>query len=176
MDSHDFYLVYLQNKDILDDEYIYKYILDIEIKNEANGFKGINIIDKVTINNDFLSAIYNFLIFIPNDTSDKIQTKSKYGLNYYGITILKDSQKVYNIFSSIYNIFKDTEDFMYMCVNGNTQLLTTENYNYIVNNNFDRKENYEKIYRNDILHILSKMKEFSLKIKDDNLYIIHLGI
>lgn len=173
MDNHNFYLVEIKNKDILKDEKIYEYILDIDRKNKDNGFKGINIIDKIDILDDFLNVLNNFLIFIPNDTLLKSQVKFNYGLNYLGFTILKDGEKVYNIFNNIYNIFKYMEDFIYF--NGD-KLITKESYKYIIENNFDKKENYQKLYKCDILYTFDKIKKFSLKIKEDNFYIIHLGI
>lgn len=165
MDSHNFYLVNLQNKNILNDKDIYKYLLDIDRNNKNDGFKGINIIDKVIIEDGFLQILYNFLIFIPNDTPEQIQTKSSFGLNYYGITILKNSKIIYTIFNNLYNIFKQSEDYMYICINESIKLINKETYFKIINNNFDLQNNYKKIYKKDILYILNKIKDFSLKFR-----------
>mgnify|MGYP004495271197 CR=1 FL=1 len=176
MDSHNFYLVNLQNKNILNDKDIYKYLLDIDRNKTDNKFKGINVIDKVIIEDDFLQILYNFLIFIPNDTPEQIQTKSIFGLNYYGITILKNSKIIYTIFNNLYNIFKQSEDYMYICINESIKLINKETYFKIINNNFDLQNNYKKIYKKDILYILNKIKDFSLKLEEEKFFIIHLGI
>lgn len=176
MDSHNFYLVNLQNKNILNDKDIYKYLLDIDRNKTDNKFKGINVIDKVIIEDDFLQILYNFLIFIPNDTPEQIQIKSSFGLNYYGITILKNSKIIYTIFNNLYNIFKQSQDYMYICINGNIKLLDKETYFKIINNNFNLQNNYKKIYKKDILYTLNKIKYFSLKLEEENFFIIHLGI
>ncbi len=176
MDSHNFYLVNLQNKNILNDKDIYKYLLDIDRNEVNNGFKGINIIDKVNIEDNFLQLLDNFLIFIPNDTPEQIQIKSSFGLNYCGITILKDSKVIYTIFNNLYDIFKHSQDYIYICINGNIRLIDKETYFKIINNNFDLQNNYKKIYKKDILYILNKIKDFSLKLEKDNFFIIHLGI
>lgn len=173
MDNHIFYLVSIKNKNILKDKDIYCYILDIDKNIQENGFKGLNIIDKTIINDDFICLLSQFLIFIPNDTPEEIQVKSNFGLNYYGITILKNSDKIYNIFSGIYKIFEQAENEFFISIEGNISLLTSECYN---NLSKDEKYKYKKICKEDILYFLRKLKKFALKIKEENFYIIHFGI
>ncbi len=151
-------------------------MLDIDINKINNGFKGINVIDKVFIDDDFLQILYNYLIFIPNDTPEELQLKSSFGLNYFGITVLKNYKITYQIFNSLYNIFEQSQDYMYICINESIKLLNTETYLKITNDNFNLQNNYKKIYKKDILYILNKIKEFSLKLEEDNFFIIHLGI
>ncbi|WP_317368189.1 hypothetical protein [uncultured Tyzzerella sp.] len=176
MDNHKFYLVSLKDKNILKYKDIYKYLLDIDKNKINNGFKDINVIDKVFIDDDFLQTLYNFLIFIPNDTPEELQLKSSFGLNYFGITVLKNYKIIYQIFNSLYNIFEQSQDYMYTCINKSIKLLDKETYLKITNDNFNLQNNYKKIYKKDILYILNKIKEFSLKLKEDNFFIIHLGI
>ncbi len=111
---HDFYLVELENTEILKSLNIYSSILDINRQIEKNGFNGINLIDKVHINDDFITFFGDFLKLIPNDIPEEIQVKSDFGLNYYGITVLKNSEKINNIFNKIYCIFEPLEDIFYM--------------------------------------------------------------
>ncbi len=173
MDNHQFYLVNIKNQDILKSIDTYTYILDIDRKNKINGFKHINIIDKIEIDYDFMSVLYEFLLFIPNDTPKEIQVKSNFGLNYYGITVLKNSNSIYNIFDGLYKIFEQFEDKFYIYTQENITLITNEIYNNLIS---DEKNKCEKLYKKDILYNFKKMKDFSLKLKENNFYIIHLGI
>lgn len=174
---HDFYLIELNSIKILKSLDIYSSILDIDRKVEKNGFNGINLIEKIHINDDFITFILDLLKITPNDTQEKIQIKSNFELNYYGITILKDSEKIYNIFNDIYCIFEQLEDIFYMqkiYINGiccNTKIISEERYNILYN-----KKSCEKILKKDIIYIFNKLKDFSLKLKNDNYYIIHCGI
>lgn len=175
--EHNFYLINLEDKTLIENKNLYSYLILIDSKEMDNGYDGVNIIDKVNIHDDFINIISNFLIFIPNSTPESVQLKSNFGLNYYGITVLKNSKVLYNIFDGLYKIFNQFENEFYIqeiyssgfCIE--QKLITKEKYI-----NLNNKKSCKKLYKEDILYIFKKLKEFSLKIKEENFYILHLGI
>lgn len=165
MDNHDFYLVKVKDEKILESMQTYTNLL------QQNKNDDICVLDKVSISDDFLNVLENFLIFLPNNTPCNIN-KNSFGLNFYGITVLKNSEILYNIYYSLYNIFNTFEDEFYMLyINNTIKLINKKTYN-----NIENREFCEKIYKNDILNIFLKLKNFSLKLKEKSYYIIHLGI
>lgn len=120
-------------------------------------------VERVSIHDDIIQYINDSLKWIP--TVNPCVSKSRYGLNIHGITLVNDegAALLRNIFDSWSSLFS----------NGPEILILTGSYR-ITNG----KGMYQKIEikKKEITQSFNKICDFSIKVIENDSYILHYGI
>jgi hypothetical protein len=156
---HDFILVNLLNKNILED---FDFYLKLVKKENVNDICTIK--KNIYLEDDYISYFYDTFLRIKSIAPNN--PNITYGINRHGITLFNNESydTFYEVISGWIKIFSVAPEDInlkgeYCCNNKN-------------------KGNYEipQIKKNDILNKLNDLINIIAYLKEENYYIIHLGI
>ncbi|WKA52717.1 hypothetical protein QWY22_09225 [Planococcus liqunii] len=133
-----------------------------------SGEKDSNTIDSITIPDDLIQYIRDSLNWIPSKNPAKSMTREEKGINYHGITLFDQTSAAVmkNVLAAWHNLFTNSPEKLE---------LTGE---FVLSSKKNTLGEYEGLIfnRNDVLALLERLISMIDRLKEENLFLYHLGI
>ena len=124
--------------------------------------------DKIEIPDDIILYIFDSLNWVP--TLNPETNNDSHGLNYYGVTLIEKDGAIL--------LKRILESWISLFINGPSVFKLRGKFIWVEENKDDgywQRENIE-FERDYVIRILKKLKDFSCRLENDNVFIMHYGI
>jgi hypothetical protein len=130
--------------------------------------KNPDIIDSINLSDDLIQYIADSLKWIPCKNLAISMTREVKGINYYGVTLFDQTSAatMKSIFTAWHSLFSNSPEKLE---------LTGE---FVVSSKKNILGEYERLIfiRDDVLELLERLLSMIDRLKEENLYLYHLGI